>query len=60
MRHIGGRVAVDLRNTLWCFNGLEITCDDGEKVRVTFSLDCCDREAMGHVATTDDITAEDV
>jgi len=25
-----------------------------------FALDCCDREAMGHVATTGGITAEDV
>jgi putative transposase len=24
---------------------------NGEKVRVAFALDCCDREAMGHVAT---------
>jgi len=60
VRHIDGRVAVDLRNILWCFNGLEITCDNGEKVRVAFALDCCDREAMGHVATTGGITTEDV
>jgi putative transposase len=39
---------------------LEITYDNGEKVRVAFALDCCDREAMGHVATTGGITAEDV
>lgn len=32
----------------------------GEKVRVAFALDCCDREAMGRVATTGGITAEDV
>jgi len=25
-------------------------------VRVAFALDCCDREAMGHVATTGGIT----
>ena len=41
-----GRVAVDLRNTRWCSDGLEITCDSGEKVRVAFALDCCDRETM--------------
>ena len=40
--------------------GLEIGCDNGEKVRVAFALDCCDREAMGYVATTGGITAEDV
>jgi putative transposase len=55
-----GRVAVDQRNTRWCSDGLEIACDNGEKVRVAFALDCCDREAMGHVATTNGITAEDV
>jgi transposase InsO family protein len=46
--------------TRWCSDGLEIACDNGEKVRVAFALDCCDREAMGHVATTGGITAEDV
>ncbi len=54
------RIAVDQRNTRWCSDGLEIACDNGEKVRVAFALDCCDREAMGHVATTGGITAEDV
>ena len=59
-RRHDGRVAVDQRNTRWCSDGLEIACDNGEKVRVAFALDCCDREAMGHVATTSGITAEDV
>lgn len=59
-RRHDGRVAVDKRNTRWCSDGLEISCDNGEKVRVAFALDCCDREAMGHVATTGGITAEDV
>ena len=34
-----------------CSDGFEIGCDDGEKVRVAFALDCCDREALGYVAT---------
>jgi len=59
-RRHDGRVAVDQRNTRWCSDGLKIACDNGEKVRVAFALDCCDREAMGHVATTGGITAEDV
>ena len=46
-RRHDGRVAVDQRNTRWCSDGLEIACDNGEKVRVAFALDCCDREAMG-------------
>jgi putative transposase len=37
-----------------------INCANGGKVRVAFALDRCDREAMGHVATTGGITVEDV
>jgi len=59
-RRHDGQVAVDQRNIRWCSDGLEIACDNGEKVRVAFALDCCDREAMGHVATAGGITAEDV
>jgi putative transposase len=51
---------VDRRNTRWSSDALQIACDNGEKVRVAFALDCCDREAMGHVATTGGITAEDI
>ena len=66
-RHAGGeerrhegRIAVDARNTRWCSDGLEIGCDNGERVRVAFALDCCDREAISFVATTSGITGEDV
>lgn len=45
----------DLR---WCSDGFEIRCWDNEVVRVAFSLDCCDREAMRYVATTGGITSE--
>lgn len=31
-----------------------------EKVRVAFAHDCCDREAIAHVATTGGIKREDV
>jgi putative transposase len=55
-----GRVAVDQSNLRWCSDGFEITCDNAERVRVAFALDCCDREAMSHVATTEGIKAEDV
>ena len=41
-----------------CSDGFEIGCDDGRRVRVAFALDCCDREAMGHVATTGGVTGE--
>jgi len=46
-----GRVAVDTSNTRWCSDGFEFRCEDGEKLRVTFALDCCDREAISWVAS---------
>ena len=68
LRHAGGaderrhdgKIAVARSNLRWCSDGFEITCDNAEKVRVAFALDCCDREAVGHVATTEGIKGEDV
>ena len=54
------RVAVERSNLRWCSDGFEIGCDNGEKVRGAFALDCCDREVLGHVATTEGIKGEDV
>ena len=59
-RRHDGRIAVDERNRRWCSDGFEIGCDNGEKVRVAFTLDCCDREAMSFLATTGGITGDDV
>ena len=59
-RRHDGHVAVDRSNLRWCSDGFEIGCDNGEKVRVAFALDCCDREVLGHVATTEGIKGEDV
>ena len=50
-RRHDGRIAVDERNRRWCSDGFEIGCDNGERVRVAFALDCCDREAMSFLAT---------
>jgi putative transposase len=36
---------------------LELACDNGERVRVVFALDSCDREVMSWVATTKGIDA---
>src|SRR4029079_7063912 len=33
---------------------------NGERVRVAFALDCCDREAMSFLATTGGISGDDV
>lgn len=36
----------------WCSDGFEFGCDNGEKLRVIFVLDCCDREAIDWAAST--------
>lgn len=59
-RNHDGRIAVDHSNLRWCSDGFELSCDNGEKVRVAFALDCCDREAISFVATTEGIKGEDV
>src|SRR5262245_32464473 len=41
-RRHDGRIAVDVRNRHWCSDGFEIGCDNGDRVRVAFALDCCD------------------
>lgn len=45
-----GRVAVDTSNTRWCSDGFEFRCEDGQKLHVTFALDCCDREVNSWAA----------
>jgi putative transposase len=59
-RRHDGRIAVEQSNLRWCSDGFEIACDNAEKVRVAFALDCCDREALAHVATTQGIKGGDV
>lgn len=56
-RRHDGKVAVQVSNTRWCSDGFELSCDNGERVRVAFALDCCDREVMSWVATTRGIDA---
>jgi putative transposase len=50
---------VDLKesDTLWCSDRLELSCDNDERVRVAFAMDCCDREVMSWVAATKGIDA---
>ncbi|EHP8199194.1 IS3 family transposase [Escherichia coli] len=55
-----GRVAVKESNQRWCSDGFEFRCDNGEKLRVTFALDCCDREALHWAATTGGFDSETV
>ncbi|MXD77118.1 IS3 family transposase [Escherichia coli] len=55
-----GKVAVKESNQRWCSDGFEFRCDNGEKLRVTFALDCCDREALHWVVTTGGFDSETV
>jgi transposase InsO family protein len=45
-------------NQRWCSDAFEIRCWNGERIQVAFSLDCCDREVMGYVATPATINGE--
>jgi putative transposase len=58
MRVHDGKIAVERSDQRYCSDGFEIACDNGEKVRVTFSLDCCDRQAIAFAATTAGISGE--
>lgn len=55
-----GRVTVKESNQRWCSDGFEFRCDNGEKLRVTFALDCCDREALHWAVTTGGFDSETV
>jgi transposase InsO family protein len=47
-----GKVITNRSNLRWCSDIFEISCWSKERVRVAFSLDCCDREIIGYVTTT--------
>lgn len=63
-RHTGNRPershdgkVITLRSNLrWSADAFEVSCWNGEKVRVVFALDCCDREIVGFVASTGGIS----
>ncbi len=55
-----GRVSVKESNQRWCSDGFEFCCDNGERLRVTFALDCCDREALHWAVTTGGFNSETV
>nr|WP_205299071.1 IS3 family transposase [Pantoea communis] len=52
-----GNVVTLKPDTRWCSDGFEIRCWNREVVRVVFSLDCCDREAICWSATTGGINS---
>ena len=53
-----GRLVTDESNQRWCSDGFELSCHNGEKVRVIFVLDCCDREVISFAVSTGGYTAD--
>ncbi|MBV8137368.1 MAG: DDE-type integrase/transposase/recombinase, partial [Deltaproteobacteria bacterium] len=52
-------VVITLKSNLrWCSDVFSIRCWNGEAVQVLFSLDCCDREVMGWLATSGGVSGE--
>jgi transposase InsO family protein len=45
-----GKVTMPGSNQRWCSDTMWITCWNGQIVELAFALDCCDREAIHHVA----------
>lgn len=54
------RIPVTASDTRWCSDGLEFRCEDGAKLSVTFALDCCDRKAIGWVASPTGYSGDDI
>lgn len=55
-----GQMVVNKSNQCWCSHGFEFRCNNGEKLRITFSLDCCDCEALNLTASTGGFCGENV
>lgn len=53
-----GKIETDESDKRWCSDGFEISCDNGEKARVIFVLDCCDREIISYFVSSGGFTAE--
>jgi transposase InsO family protein len=53
-----GSVMMERSNLRWCSDAFEIACWNGDRIRVAFSMDCCDREIMSYVATTGGISGD--
>ena len=52
-----GRIITSNSDLRWCSDGFELTCDNGQKVRTIFVLDCCDREIISYSMSTGGYTA---
>src|SRR6266851_5431934 len=58
-RHAGrGRVARS--DTRWCSDGFEIGGDNGKRVHIALTLNCCHREAISWVATIGELDSGEI
>ena len=53
-----GRVIALASNQRWSSDGLEISCWNGEVVRLVFAIDTCDREIIAWQASTGGVSGE--
>jgi transposase InsO family protein len=53
-----GVVVALISNVRWCSDHFELTCRNGEIVRILFAIDACDREIIAWSATTAGISGE--
>ena len=55
-----GKVITLKSDLRWCSDAFEIRCWNGDRVRVAFSLDCCDREAIAWRGQTAHFSGPDI
>lgn len=55
-----GQIITLLSNTRWCSDVFGIQCWDGDRVHVAFAMDTCDREILGHYASTIGMNGEGI
>lgn len=55
-----GKVETAQSDQRWCSDAFEVRCWNGERVRVAFSLDCCDREAIAWVGGREHLVGADI
>lgn len=52
-----GKIITRASDERWCSDGFELACENGEKVRAVFVLDCCDREVISYSVSTGGYTS---
>lgn len=55
-----GKVMTLFSNTRWCSDCFEIKCFNGERVYVSFVIDCHDRQCLSYIAKSSPILAIDI